>query len=54
MIIWINESKTLTKIYHAIVNVGLMGKNLIHINGGTLISVDVTVKIAMYVKKIIV
>ena len=31
-----------------------MGKNLIHINGGTLISVDVSVKTAMYVKKIIV
>ena len=34
-------------------NVNLMEENLIHINGGIRINVDVSVKNVMYVKKII-
>ena len=53
MIPGINESKTLTKQYHADVSVDLMGKNVVQINGGITINVDVSVKHVMYVKKII-
>ena len=44
----INESK----IYHANVNVDLIEENVIQINGGLMINVDVSVKNVMYVKKI--
>ena len=40
-------------IYHANVNVDLMEKNVIQINGGIMINVDVSVKNIMYVKRII-
>ena len=40
-------------IYHANVNVDLIGKNVIQINGGITINVIVSVKNFMYVKKII-
>ena len=40
MIVGINESKTLTK-HHANVNVDLMEENVIQINGGITINVDV-------------
>ena len=54
--IWIyitgkNESKILKKIYYANVNVDLMGKNVIQINGGIMVNVDLSVKDVMYVKK---
>ena len=39
-------------IYHANVNVNLMEENVIQINGGIMINVDVSVKNIMYVKKI--
>ena len=52
MITGTNVSKTLTKHVHANVNVNLMEKNVIQINGGIMINVDVSVKIFMYVKKI--
>ena len=51
MITGINESKTLTK-HHANVNVNLMKQNVIQINGGITINVDVSVKNVIYVKKI--
>ena len=41
------------KIYLVNVNVDLMKENLIQINGGTAINVDVRVKKIMYVKKIL-
>ena len=47
-----NEWKILTNIYHTNVNVDLMEKYVIQINGGIIINVDVSVKKAMYVKKI--
>ena len=53
MITGINESKTLTKIYHVNVNIDLMKENIIQINGGITINVDVSVKNVMYLKKII-
>ena len=40
----INESKTLANIYHANVNVNSMEENVIQINGGISINVDVNVK----------
>ena len=39
-------------IYHANVNVALMDENVIQINGGITINVDVSVRNVMYVKKI--
>ena len=49
----INESKALTKhIYHANVNVDLMEENVIYINGGIMININVSVKNVMYVKNI--
>ena len=55
MIAGINESKTLTKhnIYHSNVNINLMEENIIQINGGIMINVDVSVKNIVYMKKII-
>ena len=63
MITGINVSKTLTKhiscklcksmVYHANVNAILMEENVIKINGGVTITLDVSVKNVMYVKKII-
>ena len=35
------------------VNINLMGKNVIQVNGGITINVDVSVKNIIYVKKII-
>ena len=46
-----NESKTLTK-HHENVNVNLMEENIIQINGGIMINVDVSVITVMHVKKI--
>ena len=40
-------------IYHANLNVNLMEENVIQINGGITINVDVSVKNVMYVKKVI-
>ena len=40
-------------MYHANVNVNLIEENVIQINGGITINVDVSVKIFMYMKKII-
>ena len=40
-------------MYHTNVNVNLMKENVIQINGGIAINVDVSVKNVMYVKKII-
>ena len=40
-------------MYHANVNVNLMNENVIQINAGTMINVDVSVKSVMYVKKTI-
>ena len=40
-------------MYHSSVNVGLMEKNLIQINAGIMINIDVSVKNIMHVKKII-
>ena len=51
MITGINASKTLTDIYNANVNVGLMEENLIQINGGTMINVNLSLKNFTYVKK---
>ena len=39
--------------HHANVNVSLMKENVLEINGGITINVDVTVKNIIYVKKII-
>ena len=51
MITGMNASKTLTNIYNANVNVGLMEENLIQINGGTMINVNLSLKNITYVKK---
>ena len=40
-------------MYHANVNVNLKGKNLVQINGGITINIDVSIKNVMYVKNII-
>ena len=48
----INESKTLTKHIYMNVNVVLMEENVIQINGGIMINVNVSVKNIMYVKKV--
>ena len=40
-------------MYHANVNVNLIGENVIQINGPITINADVSVKIIIYVKKII-
>ena len=53
MITGINESKTLTKCLSCELTVDLMEKNVIQINGGITINVDVSVKKIMYVKKIV-
>ena len=53
MITGINESKKTTQsICHANVNINLMEENVIQINGGIVINVDVSVKKFVYVKKI--
>ena len=39
-------------MYHANVNVDLTGKNVIQINGGIMINVDLSVRNAMHVEKI--
>ena len=52
MIIVINESKTLKKHISRNGNVDLMEENVIQINGGIMINVDVRAKSIMYVKKI--
>ena len=49
MIKGINKSKT----YHGNANVNLMEENIIQINGGVTINVDVSVKNVMYLKNII-
>ena len=51
MIAGINESKTLTK--YICINVDLLKGNVIQINGGTMINVDVSVKHVIHQKKII-
>ena len=53
MITGINESKTLTNIYHANVNVDLMKENVIQIHGGIMINVNLSGKNVMYVKKML-
>ena len=40
-------------MYHANVNVNLKGKNLVQINGGITINIDVSIKNVTYVKNII-
>ena len=40
-------------IYHVNLDVNLIKKNVIQINGGIMISVDVSVKNVMYVKRLI-
>ena len=52
MITEINESKTLTKHISCKCQCRIDEKNVIHINGGLMINVDVCVKSFMYVKKI--
>ena len=52
MITGINQSKTLTKHISCQCNVDLMEKSIIQINGRIMIKVDVNVKDAVYVKKI--
>ena len=52
MITGINEQKQLKSIYHANVIVDLMKENVIQINDGIMIGVDVNVKKIMHVKKI--
>ena len=47
------HQKSDQKIYHASLNVDLMKKNVIQINGGITINVYVRVKNIMYMKKII-
>ena len=47
MIIGINESKTLTTLYHANVNVDLMEENVIQISGAIAINFDVIIKTTM-------
>ena len=53
MIIGINESKPLTRLYHANINVNLMEGNVIQIKSGIILNVDVSVKFVIYMKKII-
>ena len=53
MITGINESKTLRRHISCEVNVNLVKENVIQINGGITINVDVSVKNMTYVKKII-
>ena len=48
----INESKTLTKNISCECKCKFDGKNVIQINGGITINVDVTVKNVIYLKKI--
>ena len=52
MITRINESKTLKSIYHVNINVDLMEENVIQINGGITINVDVSITNVMYEEKI--
>ena len=52
MITEINESKTLTKHISHECKCSLMEENIIQSNGGVIIGVNVSVKNAMYVKKI--
>ena len=52
MITEINESKTLTKHISYECKCRFDGKNVIQMNGGIMINVDVNVKNVMYVKKI--
>ena len=52
MITGINESKTLKSIYHVNINVDLMEENVIQINGGITINVDVSITNVMYEEKI--
>ena len=40
-------------MYHANVNVNLKGKNVVQINGGITINIDVSIKNVMYVKNVI-
>ena len=49
----INESKLLAKDISCDCKCRLMEKNIIQINGGIMINVDVSVKNVMYAKKII-
>ena len=53
MITGINESKTLTKDISCECKCRFDGKNVIQINGGITVNVDVSVKNIMYVKKVI-
>ena len=53
MITGINESKTLTKDISCKCKCRFDGKNVIQINGGRTVNVDVSVKNIMYVKKVI-
>ena len=53
MIKGINESKIYQSIYHANVNVNLMGENVIQINGGITMNINMSIKNVRYVKKII-
>ena len=50
MMTQINEWKHLQSIHHVNVNLNLMEENVIQINGGMLINVDVNEKNVMYVK----
>ena len=52
MITGINESKILTKDILCECKCRFDEKNVIHINGGIMVNVDVSVKNIMYVKKI--
>ena len=40
-------------LYHANLNVNLLEENVIEINGGLMVNVDVSVKNIVYVKKIL-
>ena len=40
-------------LYHANLNVNLLEENVIQINGGLMVNVDVSVKNIVYVKKIL-
>ena len=51
MIIGINESKTLTKHISTNANVNFMEENIIQINGGIKMNIDVSVKNVMFVKE---
>ena len=52
MITEINESKTLRRHISCEVNVNLVKENVIQINGGITINVDVSVKNMTYVKRL--